>query len=408
MIKKTIAFIVGAILLLFTLRRWLFTITALRLGEAPPVRDSEGAISLRPEPPAPRAGELPPTLLLVPVRNEEITLPDLLPLLARLDYPPNRLTIVLIDDGSTDNSRTIMERWIGDHPRRHLLTLAENRGKAEALNMALDRFEAGELIAIYDADDRPRPDALRRLVLHFDDPQVGAVTGRRAISNALSSPAAAYAACEVLVHQLITLRAKDRLRLAPAILGSNCVYRRSALVEVGRFKPGALLEDSDLTLKLARAGWQTRFEPASISYHPVPETIGGYWRIHTRWARGFNEVAGDQAPTILRDDRLSPLLRLELLAFAAGYLDRLALVIGGLLALNRSARLLRWVLALSLATPLAEIIAALKMGREPAAMWRRLIWTPFFFGLDMAMAAVGMWHTLRQSPPVWEERGRKQ
>ena len=398
MIRKLltlISWLVAGVLLFFTARRWLFIMAALK-------PDPPGSTAL----PSP----LPHVLLLAPIRNEVWTLPDLLLALERIDYAPERLTVVLIDDGSTDGSRMLLESWVASKANWHALSLEQNMGKANALNAALARFPQGEIIAIYDADERPRPEALRWLVLPFADERVGGVSGRRAVSNALASPAASYTTFEGLVHQLVTMRAKDRLNLAPAILGANCAYRRAALAEAGHFKPGALLEDSDLTVKLARAGWKVHFAPEAVSYHRVPESMAGYWRQHTRWARGFNEVAREQAPATLLDARLPFLLRLELLAFALGYLDRPALALGGVLMLvdAPARRLLAGVVAVNLLTPLLQIGAALKLGREPPAMYAQIVWLPFFFGLDIAMAVMGLVNTLRQSPLFWEERGARE
>ncbi len=386
-----VSWLVAGVLLTFTARRWLFIFWAL----APD----------RPKPESAHSPGLALVLLLTPIRNEAQALPEFLTALAGLDYPAEKLAVVLVNDGSTDGSEALIQNWIEGRDNWHLLSLPENVGKAQALNLALERFP-GEIVAIYDADERPRSDALLTLVEPFADPQVGGVSGRRAVSNALASPAASYTTFEGLVHQLVTLRAKDKLNLAPAILGANCAYRRVALAQAGNFKPGALLEDSDLTLKLARAGWKIRFEPKSVSYHAVPESVSGYWRQHTRWARGFNEVAKAQAQVTLSDQRLSLFLRLELLAFALGYLDRLALLVGaGLSLVSRRARLLLgWVVGVSLLTPLVQIMAALTVGREPLAMWLRIVWLPVFFMFDIAMAVAGLWATLRQAPQIWEER----
>jgi cellulose synthase/poly-beta-1,6-N-acetylglucosamine synthase-like glycosyltransferase len=354
----------------------------------------------------PARGELPAVLLLAPIRNEAETLPEFLPALARLAYPTEKLTIVLINDGSTDGSERLIQNWIRGRNNWHLFSLRQNVGKAQALNSALAAFPQGEIVAIYDADERPQPAALQILVSPFADKKIGGMSGRRAVGNPLVSPAASYTTFEGLVHQLVTMRAKSKLNLAPALLGANCAYRRAALAGVGNFEPGALLEDSDLTLKLARAGWDIHFEPEAISYHRVPQTISGYWRQHTRWARGFNEVAKHQARATLFDQQLSWPVRLELVMFSLGYLDRLALLAGaGLVLVNRQSRkLLSRVIAISLLTPLFQIIAALAIGREPLAMWLRVVWLPFFFALDIAMAAAGMWETLKQSPQIWEER----
>jgi cellulose synthase/poly-beta-1,6-N-acetylglucosamine synthase-like glycosyltransferase len=350
----------------------------------------------------------------VPVRNESQALPELLSALDHLLYPSDKLQVVVVDDGSNDETLAIVKRWTATRQNWAALPLAENVGKAQALNEALNRFAGAEVVAIYDADERPQPEALQRLVAPFADNRVGGVSGRRAVSNPAVSPAASYTTFEGLVHQLITMRAKDRLNLAPAILGANCAYRRSALNEVGGFRPGALLEDSDLTLKLACAGWQVRFSPDAISYHQVPETVRGYWRQHTRWARGFNDVAKAQATATLTGQRLSLALRLELFVFSLGYLDRVALLLGGGLALlprgghQPTRRRLVNTILLNVFTPFLQIIAALKIGRQPPAMYARMLWVPLFFGLDIAMATTGLWTTLRNIPQIWEERRVRQ
>lgn len=382
--------VVAGVLLFFAGRRWLFALAAVTAKNRAP--DGVSALA--------------DVLLVVPFRNEAETLPELLAALAQLDYPAAKLTVVLVDDGSTDGSAGLVQPYLVGRPNWYLLTLPANLGKADALNAALAQFSQGQFIAVYDADDRPESGALRQLTAALAQPGVGAVSGRRTVSNGLASPAASYVALESLVHQQITMRAKDRLNLAPAILGANCAYRRAALAEVGGFRPGALLEDTDLTLKLALAGWRLRFVPAAVSLHRAPESLAGYWRQHTRWARGFNEVAREHAGALWRDRRLSPLLRLELLAFAAGYLDRLALLLGAALALTGS-RAAAGAVAISLISPWLQIAAALKIDGQPAAMWARLGWVPLFFAVDLAMALAGWWRTVVNSPRVWEERRQR-
>ena len=393
------SWLIAGVLLFFTLRRWLFILAALCSDRLLPDRPRLDR----------NAVQWPPVVVLVPARNEAETLPDLLAALARLDYPPDRLAFFLLNDASTDGSEALMAAWAAAHPNRHLITMPHNVGKARALNVGLARAAGAEIIAVYDADERPQADALCRLVAAFADVRIGAASGRRAVSNPLDSPAAAYATFEGLVHQLVTMRAKDRLNLSPAVLGANCAYRRTALKQVGAFRPGALLEDSDLSLKLPQAGWQIRFVPEAVSYHAVPTTLTGYWKQHTRWARGFNDVARERGANILWASALPLSLRLELAAFAAGYLDRLALVAAaGLILLKRWSQFPLWVMAASLLTPLFQTVAALKLASAPAALWRRLLWLPFFFGIDIAMAASGFWGAVWQKPQLWEERRIRQ
>lgn len=411
-LQRVIAFIGwfnGAIILFFTFRRWFLTLIALWQSTV----NTRLAADL--DPPSPPQ-TTPHVLLLIPLRNESRTLPGLLAGLDQLEYSPHMLTIVLINDGSKDDSEPVIQSWLKDRPNCYSLSLARNIGKAAALTLAAQQFPQGEIIAVYDADERPAPNALRELTLPFAEAEVGAASGRRMVGNALASPAASYTAIEGLVHQFITTQAKDWLNLAPPILGANCAYRREALAQVGYFQPDLLLEDSDLTIKLARHGWKIRFAADSISYHAAPTTLIGYWKQHTRWARGFNEVAKTQGFAPLHDTKLPLMLRLELLIFSWGYLDRVALILTILscffrVAIPRTAqsapKLLISTIVLNLFTPFCQTLIALRLANQPFAMWRQVIWLPFFFIIDMAMAAVGLWNTVRNSPQVWEERNSR-
>jgi cellulose synthase/poly-beta-1,6-N-acetylglucosamine synthase-like glycosyltransferase len=323
-----------------------------------------------------------------------------------LVYPIEKLTIGLIDDGSIDESPRIAQIWVDDQPNRHVLTLPRNVGKASALNVALGHFPQGELVAVYDADERPSPSALSYLVAYFTNSQVAAVIGRRAVSNPLASIFASYSAIENLVHQLVTMQAKERLALAPAILGSNCVYRRQALVDVGCFLRDALLEDSDLTVKLVRAGWQTRFCPQAISTHAVPRSLPGHWQQHARWSRGFGQVVRQQTRQIVTTQKLSWWMRVELLAFASGYVDRAAWLVISLWIVVKSAVtrhppfIFLTILATSLITPLFQAVVALRYAQAPSALYWRVLLLPLLLPLDVASSLSG----LLQKVAHWEER----
>ncbi|MBI3760237.1 MAG: glycosyltransferase family 2 protein, partial [Chloroflexi bacterium] len=176
----------------------------------------------------------------------------------------------------------------------------------------------------------------------------------------------------------------------------------------GNFRPSLLLEDSDLTLGLARAGYRTRFVTDAIAFTSVPETLSGYWRQHVRWSRGFQQVAGLQGGAVWRDARLPLGLRLELLAFALGYADRLALMAAAALtALDimwpGSANFPLWLWLISFGVPFIQIVAALRLAprKSPARMYPYLAIVPFFFALDLAMAAWSMAQTALRRPAKW-------
>src|SRR5581483_6540927 len=267
------------------------------------------------------------------------------------------------------------------------------------------------IVYVIDADHRPQPNTLLALVRYFNTPNVAGVTGHTIVSNALASPSAYYSAVESAVHQMITMRGKDRLDLAPALLGANCAYRRATLVQYGGCAPGVFLEDSDLTIRLSRAGYHLRFAEDAIAYFQVPETRIGYLNQHARWARGFNDVAIDHARGLIHQSNLRPLLRLELFLFAVGYLDRIALLGAGALTLlsalaPRRFRFPRAILYLSLLTPFAQIIALLLEQRASAAMWLRLPLVPLFFALDVYAAVRAMFDSLLKRKRIWTRTPR--
>lgn len=375
-------------------------------------------------------------LILVPLRNEARSLPGLLAALLALDYPPSSLTIGLIDDGSTDGSGRLIDEFASSHAHVVVLHHPTSLGKANALNGALRQWSQGDLVMVYDADARPRPNSLRQIVAAFDDPMVAGAGGLIRPRNGLATPSATYSALERLVHQQVTQRAKDRLDLAPALLGSHCAYRRRDLEMAGGFPSGALLEDSHLTVMLARQGRKTRFLPNAVATDQVPETLRSYWRQHVRWGRGFHDVAlrqaASSAPPRSRGSTLGSavsrqpsavsrlqasrlVLRLELWMFALGYLDRLALLMGfGLLVIDRVTRArskrgkaLAALVGVNLILPYVQIALTLVAERASLAWWLRLSCVPFFFVVDIAAAAWSILLSLARRPRVWQQTERQ-
>jgi len=388
-----LATLIVLILLAFSVRRAVLLLAALW----PTPRRAQTAFT-------------PTVAAFIPCRNEATALPGLLHALENLDYPRTHLQVTIIDDGSTDHTASVARQWIAEHPEARLLVLPRTSGKAHALAEGL-RSTHSELLVVYDADHHPQPASLRALVAPFAEPAVVAVSGQMRVVNGEASPAAFYAMIESHVHQLITTRAKDRLALAPAVLGSNCAYRVSALRACGGFQTGTLLEDSDLTLALALAGGRICFAPESISAHHAPITLRGYLQQHLRWNRGFHQVTGRRLLDLWRQPTLSLPLKIELTFFALGYADRLALVVGALFTFFD---LLRpdtfgfplWVWLVYFGLPALEMVAALVIAREAWGMFARLVYVPFFFGFDILVALWSSAQSLWHKPLTWKATER--
>ncbi len=263
-------------------------------------------------------GELPAVTVLVAACDEESSLPVLLEHLSRLDYPPERLSVVLVSDGSADRTAAVMTSWCAGRERSSCLVLPRAMGKAAALQLAWEHGADTDLVAVYDADAAPRPDCLRILARQFADGRLGAASGSCRPVGPLPGVVARYAALELWVYQLVNLSGRDRLGLNPPVVGANAVYRAAALREIGGFPRGAVSEDVEVSLALTNHGWKTRFLPGAVVETPICETLAGFWTQRLRWTRGLYQAR--------RHAR-----SLQSLSVLTGYLDRLVFV-GAILA----------------------------------------------------------------------------
>lgn len=310
--------------------------------------------------------------VLVAARDEAGHLPALLAALERCEYPADRVQVVLVSDGSTDDTARLMRTWTGGTFRREVIELTTSVGKGAALEMGMARAAASDLVVVLDADCAPEPDALARLSGAFDDARVGAASGYPRPSNADVSTVARYAALERWAHHLVWLAGKDRLGLDPSLIGVLFAVRRSALEQVGGFPSGRLTEDIDLGTALVAAGWRLRWVGAAVAREDVVTDLPAFRAQRNRWTRGLLQG-------------LPRTRSWEQMFVALGYLDRVVWLIAALLA--ASGVLSAWWPLLYLSAPLATVLVA---------MWRGGASRPVAFITAVGvMAAIDVWATLR-------------
>jgi GT2 family glycosyltransferase len=363
------------------------------------------AAALAPARDTPAPEGTPPSLaLVIPVHDEEDLLEDLLVAIDRIDYPSERLAVVLVDDCSSDGSGELMRRWTQRRPEARLVALGRCQGKASALMAGLSAASGVELVAFCDADVRPRTDCLRELTAAFGDPSVAAVSALLWPSNADASTVSRYAALESWVHQLVTSRGKDRLDLNPPVLGGTCAYRVAALRSVGGFRPASWGEDVEATVALTRAGWRTRVVTRAGADYRVADSRGEYWRQHLRWGRAQMDSAAplragtDSAPARHAAVAVRWARRMEAVLASAGYLDRIAFAAAAVLAV-RGGLSPRWAASYAAAAA-AEVVAAVAMAgavRTLPSCAKALL---MLFPLDVAGTAVGVAQQVFSDPPI--------
>jgi poly-beta-1,6-N-acetyl-D-glucosamine synthase len=235
--------------------------------------------------------EWPMVSVLVPAHNEERMILRTVHRLLDLDYP--HYEVIVVDDGSTDSTTEIL-RPLAEEGMLRLLTKSVNEGKAMALNDALPLLR-GEIVLIVDADGQPQRDALRWMVPHFIRvPRVAAVTGNPRVANT-TTLLAKLQAIEFSATVSVLRRAQATWGRLMTFSGICTALRKSAIEQVGRFQPGMATEDISLAWQLQTIHADVRYEPRALFAMQVPETLSGWWRQRTRWAKGLGEVLRENA-----------------------------------------------------------------------------------------------------------------
>lgn len=230
---------------------------------------------------APESSEaaLPRVAVIVPAHCEARVIDISVTSVLDSDYPD--MELIVVDDGSTDGTAERVLRLFGG--KVNLLSIPR-RGKSQALMHGIAHTWAS-IVVTMDADAAFRPDAIRKLVAHFEDPEVAAVAGNAKVGNRLNM-LTHWQALEYVCSQSIDKRAFDTLGCLTVVPGVIGAWRRDELLRVGGFRDDTLAEDCDLTLRLLRAGKRIRFAPDAIGVTEAPETLTPFLRQRLRWVFG--------------------------------------------------------------------------------------------------------------------------
>ncbi len=253
----------------------------------------------RPVPPV----EWPGISILIPARNEEKVILGLLDHLLTMDYPQDRMEIIVINDGSTDGTADLVRRVRATSPRVRLENIpAEEggRGKSAVLNRGL-ALASHRLIAVYDADNRPEPGSLKILCRALEaDPRLAAVTGKFRAYNKDRTLLTRLINIESIAFQWIIQAGRWFFLRVAFLPGTNFVIRKDVLERIGGWDVSALTEDSELTFRIYDAGYLVKFAPTAVTWEQEPETLRVWVRQRTRWARGNNYLISKYAKTLFR------------------------------------------------------------------------------------------------------------
>lgn len=226
----------------------------------------------------------PPISIIVPVYNEGVLLRATIQSLLQQDYP--NYEIVIVDDGSTDDTRAIAQEMVGAYGHVTVkLVEKPNGGKSTALNAGIQVAES-EFVLNVDGDSQLSPNTLRRCIRHFADPRLGAVAGNVKVTNR-TNMITRLQALEYVEGLNMARSAQSLIKLVNIIPGPLGLFRKQAIIDAGWYASDTFAEDCDVTLKMIRQGWRVDYEPEALSYTEAPNQWIDLLKQRYRWTRGI-------------------------------------------------------------------------------------------------------------------------
>lgn len=235
--------------------------------------------------------EYPMVSILVPAHNESIVISRTVRALLGFDYPKDKYEIIVINDNSTDDTEEKLQAIQREFPDRRLMVVSTDNvvggtGKSNALNIGFS-LSKGSVIAIYDADNTPEPQALTILVENLmADPKRGAVIGKFRTRNRNATILTRFVNIETLAYQCMNQAGRYFYFKLCTIPGTNYVIRRSIIEEIGGWDPKALSEDTEISFRLYRMGYYIQHMPLAVTWEQEPHLLPVWFRQRTRWAKG--------------------------------------------------------------------------------------------------------------------------
>ena len=393
-LKIWLAFVV-IVMSIYTLRHFIFAFVRLYFLQRHAYQDIAGCY-------------LPSICIIVPMHNEGAVVEKTLEVLVLLDYPRDRLEIILVDDRSTDETGAIIDKFSAGYPFLRVFHRTSGEGgKPAALNDALHLTKA-EVILTYDADYWPSRDSAMRLIAPLLDPQVALTMGRVVPRNPDSNLLTRMLDLERAGGYQVNQQARHTLGLLPQYGGTVGAIRRSFLIALGGWDETYLAEDTYLSVQAFLHGLRVVYVNLEETTEEVPISWSVRQKQLRRWVIGHNQVAYRLGGRLLRSPFLGVWQKIDafLMLFiygatmllVTGYLDAVLLLLlgDGLLAGAAMAIfILTTYSTMGNSAAFIEIAVSAIIDARPHALWGVPLMTMHFIGSAFVVAAATMdWITL--------------
>jgi poly-beta-1,6-N-acetyl-D-glucosamine synthase len=339
--------------------------------------------------PVMKAPVTPMLSLLIPACNEARVIERKIRNSLALEYPTDRLEIVIASDGSTDETEAIARRFEVAGGRVRVLAFPNNRGKMSVLNAAVPELR-GEIVIFSDASAMLAPDSVRRLVENFADPSVGAVSG---LYQVVRPAEVNIGASESLYWKYETFLKTRESQLAATLGGHGQLH--AVRKELYPFPPSETINDDYvIPVSVLSRGFRAVYEPSAMVYEEAREMTG--------FARRIRIMAGNLQQLRNLPQFMRPLQPLPLFFFVSHKVIRLVAPFAMLAAIAANLFLLGSPVYAALFWAQIGFYTLAVLGLT-GRLRPRALTLPFYFCMVNAAAFFGLYHAMtRRKNLAWK------
>lgn len=341
--------------------------------------------------PPPDLGHEPTVAIVVPAFNESETIRRTIDACMAVDYDHGRMQLIVVNDGSTDDTWTHMLRAAAAYPSGQVrcLDLGTNQGKRAAMAAGIRAADA-DILVFVDSDSMPARGAIRQIVQGFADPKVGAISGVTHVRNAETNTLTRMQMARYFVSFQLLKAAESVVGAVACCSGCFSAYRTSAVREVladwehQRFLGVECTygDDRALTNMLLRRRWITIFDSSAEAWTDAPEGYRQFFRQQLRWKKSWSR----EGPILL-----GHIWRTRLRAFPFVLMGVLSAIMSPIVLLLNLAQP-----AISGQLPLIYLLGLFLVSMAYALFYRALrgdgLWT---------YACLGTYFYIATSPQLW-------
>ncbi|MDQ1281973.1 MAG: hypothetical protein QG630_324 [Patescibacteria group bacterium] len=226
--------------------------------------------------------------ITVPAYNEGLNVKKTVESLLKLNYPKNKLFLILVDDGSKDNTWEVMQEY-KDHPQIKIFK-KENGGKYTAQNLGLENTQT-PFLGCLDSDSEVDPESLNRIMNYFADPAVMAVAPTivsRNEENIVQRAQKTDYELQIYVKKMLAF--VNAIHVTP---GPFSIFRKSVFEKIGPYRHAHQTEDQEIAMRMQQNHMRIEHAPDAYVYTNTPKTVKALYKQRTRWIYGFIRNALD-------------------------------------------------------------------------------------------------------------------